>query len=156
MFICNHCPYVVHLKEALVEFANEYQALGLSIVAISSNDADRYPQDGPTLMAEDSRRYEYPFPYLYDEDQVTAESFSAACTPDFFLFGPNVDSITRRLVYRGRFDASRPGNAEPITGSDLRAACDALLSDTPMPTPQHASMGCNIKWKPGNEPSSFG
>lgn len=159
MFICNHCPYVVYLKEALAAFAEEYQPRGIAVVAISSNDIDKYPQDGPASMGEDARRYGYGFPYLFDEDQAVAHAFTAACTPDFFLFGPAAGSSTRPLVYRGRFDTSRPGNDEPITGADLRAACDALLAHPSAPTipePQIPSMGCNIKWKPGNEPSYFG
>ena len=150
MFICNHCPYVVHLKQHFAEFAKEYQRQGLGVVAISSNDVDGYPQDGPDAMADDCREYAYPFPYLYDQDQHVARAYEAACTPDFYLFDEN-----RKLVYRGQYDGSRPRNAMPVTGSDLRAAVDAVLAGQDVNPNQVASMGCNIKWKAGNEPDYF-
>lgn len=150
VFICNHCPYVKHINEGLVAFAGEYMGKGLGMVAISSNDAAKYPDDGPKKMAEYKAQLGYPFPYLYDENQVVAKAYHAACTPDFFLFGPDL-----KLVYRGQFDASRPGNSKPVTGSDLRAAADALLAGKPIRAEQVPSMGCNIKWKAGNEPEYF-
>ena len=150
-FICNHCPFVVHIRSAFVEMVREYQPKGLETVAINSNDVAHYPDDSPQRMAEDATRYGYPFPYLYDESQEVAKAYRAACTPDFYLFDAG-----QRLVYRGRFDASRPGNAEPVTGADLRAALDAVLQDQPAPGEQLASMGCNIKWKASNAPEYFG
>jgi len=150
LFICNHCPYVKHINQGLVDFAKEYMGKGLAIVAISSNDAAKYPDDGPKKMAEYKARLGYPFPYLYDENQAVAKAYHAACTPDIFLFGPEM-----KLVYRGQFDTSRPGNGKPVTGADLRAAADALLAGKPIPAEQVPSMGCNIKWKPGNEPEYF-
>jgi peroxiredoxin len=146
-FICNHCPFVKHIRTEFANFAREYQRQGLAVVAINSNDTHAYPQDAPPAMAEEARSAGYTFPYLFDETQKTAQAYKAACTPDFFLF----DS-TRRLVYRGQFDASRPGNKLPVTGADLRAACDAVLARAPVPQDQKPSIGCNIKWKPGNEP----
>jgi peroxiredoxin len=148
MFLCNHCPYVKHLREALADFAREYADRGLAIVAVSSNDVERYPEDSPEKMAEEKREFGYVFPYLYDEDQEVAKAYGAACTPDFFLFDAD-----RNLVYRGQFDDSRPGKDEPVTGVDLRRAADALLEGAPVPEDQKASLGCNIKWKPGNEPA---
>ncbi|MBP1686674.1 MAG: Alkyl hydroperoxide reductase and/or thiol-specific antioxidant family (AhpC/TSA) protein [Deltaproteobacteria bacterium] len=149
-FICNHCPFVKHIRAGLAQFAREYQARGLAIVAINSNDAKSYPDDSPTKMAEEVRRAGYTFPYLYDETQVVAKAYGAACTPDFFLFDRE-----RRLVYRGQFDDSRPGSNRPVTGADLRAACDAVLAGRPVAPDQKASIGCNIKWKAGSEPSYF-
>lgn len=140
MFICNHCPFVVHLKAALADFGRRY-ADALSIVAISSNDVASHPQDGPKHMAADHARYGYPFPYLYDETQAVAKAYGATCTPDFFLFDGD-----RELVYRGRFDDSTPGNGKPITGADLGAAVDALIAGASPSTEQIPSMGCNIKW----------
>ena len=151
MFICNHCPFVKHLQSALAEFGREYQGKGLSVVAISSNDAIAYPDDSPDLMQDEAKAAGYTFPYLYDETQAVAKAFRAACTPDFFLFDGD-----RRLVYRGQFDASRPGSDVPVTGADLRAAIDAVLSGAPAPAVQRPSMGCNIKWKPGGAPAYFG
>lgn len=151
MFICNHCPFVVHLRAALAEFAHEYSAKGLAIVAINANDADAYPQDGPMAMKAEKASAGYPFEYLYDATQATAHAFGAACTPDFFLF-----DTTLHLAYRGQFDGSRPGNDVPVTGADLRAACDAVLAGTAPDPDQKPSLGCNIKWKPGNAPSHFG
>jgi len=149
-FICNHCPFVKHIRAGLAQFAREYQARGLAIVAINSNDAKSYPDDSPTKMAEEVRRAGYTFPYLYDETQAVAKAYGAACTPDFFLFDRE-----RRLVYRGQFDDSRPGSNRPVTGADLRAACDAVLAGRPVAPDQKASIGCNIKWKAGSEPSYF-
>ncbi len=150
MFICNHCPYVKHIREELAQFARDYADASLGIVAISSNDIEEYPSDSPVAMAEEARAYGYTFPYLYDEDQSVAKSYTAMCTPDFFLFGPD-----RKLVYRGRFDQSRPDSGVPVTGSDLRAAVDAVLAGDEVSDDQHPSMGCSIKWKPGNAPAYF-
>ena len=141
-FISNHCPYVKHLRDALAKFGEEYQSKGLGVVAISSNDADAYPDDSFERMAAEKADAGYTFPYLYDEDQGVAKAYRAACTPDFFLFDAN-----HRLVYRGQFDDSRPGNDRPITGGDLRAAAEQVLSGAPVPPDQTPSMGCNIKWK---------
>lgn len=151
IFMCNHCPYVKNIKEGLVELADDYSEDELAIVAISSNDVENYPQDAPEKMAEDAENFGYPFPYLYDESQEVAKAYKAACTPDLFLFDEN-----RELVYRGQFDDSRPGNNKPVTGDDLREAIDLLLEEGEMLEDQIPSMGCNIKWKPGNEPDYFG
>jgi peroxiredoxin len=151
VFMCNHCPYVKHIADAFSAFAREYQARGLAIVGISSNDADNYPDDGPEKMADEAERRGYNFPYLYDENQEVAKAYRAACTPDFFLFDKS-----RKLVYRGQFDSSRPGNNEPVSGADMRAAVDAVLSGQSPAADQTPSMGCNIKWKAGNEPDYFG
>jgi peroxiredoxin len=148
MFICNHCPYVVHIRGGLAAFARDYQARGLAIVAINANDVQAYPDDRPEKMAVEKRQAGYSFPYLYDESQAVAKAYRAACTPDFFLF-----DAARRLVYRGQFDASRPGISRPVSGADLRAAADAVLAGQPVAADQHASIGCNIKWKPGAAPS---
>lgn len=145
VFFSNHCPYVKHLRGGIVELAREYQPRGLGVVAIGSNDAERYPEDGPEAMRREKELYGYPFPYLHDETQQVARAYRAACTPDFFLF-----DVDRKLAYRGQFDASRPGNGIPVTGRDLRAAVDALLVGTPVPRDQKPSVGCSIKWKPGN------
>jgi len=150
-FICNHCPFVIHLREALAELGKEAQERGLKVVAISSNDVENYPQDSPELMAEEKVTAGYTFPYLYDESQEVAKAYEAACTPDFYLFDGD-----QRLVYRGQFDASRPGNDEPINGADLRAAIDALLAGDGPAENQLPSLGCNIKWKAGNAPAYFG
>jgi peroxiredoxin len=150
MFLCNHCPYVKHLRSALAEFGCEYGGKGVAIVAISSNDAVKYPEDGPAKMIAEAKAAGYPFPYLYDETQKVAKAYRAACTPDFFLFDRG-----RRLVYRGQFDASRPGNGVAITGKDLRAAVDAVLAGKAPSLNQAPSMGCNIKWKAGHEPDYF-
>ncbi|MEO9884880.1 MAG: thioredoxin family protein [Balneola sp.] len=150
MFICNHCPFVKHLNEALVEFANEYKEKGIECVAISSNDVENYPQDSPELMKKLSDQHQFPYPYLYDESQEVAKAYKAACTPDFFLF--NAES---KLFYRGQFDDSRPGNGKPITGKDMRDATDMMLNKEATYEPQKPSMGCNIKWKKNNEPSYF-
>lgn len=142
MFICNHCPFVKHLRSALAEFGREYPAKGLSIVAVSSNDAANYPDDGPEKMQDEAKSAGYEFPYLYDESQGVAKAFRAACTPDFFLFDRE-----HKLAYRGQFDDSRPSTEIPITGADLRAACDAVLAGRDVPEPHKPSIGCNIKWK---------
>ncbi len=148
-FLCNHCPYVKHIREAFAQLAREYPRRGLAVVAIASNDADTYPQDGPEGMAEEAASAGYTFHYLFDESQKIAHAYKAACTPDFFLF-----DRARRLVYRGQFDGSRPRNDVPVTGSDLRAAVDAVLLDKAVSPHQQPSIGCSIKWKPGNEPNS--
>ena len=147
-FICHHCPFVRHIRSEFTRFARDYQARGLAVIAVNSNDVDEFPEDGPDGMRQESRDAGYVFPYLFDESQQIAKSFRAACTPDLFLF-----DATRALVYRGQFDGSRPRNAVPVTGRDLRAACDALLDGRPVPPVQTPSVGCNIKWKPGNEPN---
>lgn len=150
VFMCNHCPYVKHIADAFSKFANEYQSKGLGIVAISANDATNYPDDGPEKMAQEAKKRGYTFAYLYDENQNVAKAYRAACTPDFFLFNRE-----RRLVYRGQFDASRPGNDIPVTGMNLRLATDRVLAGDKPDAEQVPSMGCNIKWKPGNEPEYF-
>jgi peroxiredoxin len=150
-FICNHCPFVKHIRDELARFGRDYAARGLGIVAINSNDTDAYPDDSPVEMAQEARAAGYVFPYLVDESQAIAKAYHAACTPDFFLF-----DAAGKLVYRGQFDASRPGNNLPVTGEDLRRAADAVLGGKPVPGEQRPSVGCNIKWKPGNEPDYFG
>ncbi len=150
-FICNHCPYVKHIADAFADFAREYQAKGVAVVAISANDPGHRAEDGPEQMAAEARARGYTFPYLFDEAQAVAKAYRAACTPDFFLFDAD-----HRLVYRGQFDGSRPGNAVPVTGADMRAAVNAVLAGLPVPETQVPSIGCNIKWKPGNEPDYFG
>jgi peroxiredoxin len=150
VFMCNHCPYVKHIRESLVELVKEYQAKGVAVVAINANDVDAYPDDSPELMARDAETYGYTFPYLYDQTQQVARAYKAACTPDFFLFDRD-----RRLVYRGQIDSSRPGNDKPLSGEDLRAALEAVLTGGQISPQQKPSMGCNIKWKPGNEPEYF-
>ena len=142
MFICNHCPYVVHVQYEIANMAKEYQELGLSFVAISSNDIENYPMDAPELMKIKAEDIGYTFPYLYDESQDVAKSYQAACTPDFYLFDGDL-----KCIYRGRMDDSSPGNGKPVTGSDLREAMDALLNGDGIPENQLPSMGCNIKWK---------
>jgi peroxiredoxin len=146
-FLCTHCPYVKHIKRGFAAFAHDYRARGLAVIGIVSNDATTHPDDGPAGMARDAREQGYEFPYLQDETQQVARAFKAACTPDLYLFDRN-----GRLAYRGQFDDSRPGNNRPVTGADLRAAADAVLAGVPVPAEQKASIGCNIKWKPGNEP----
>jgi peroxiredoxin len=144
MFLCNHCPYVLHINEEIVRISKEYQARGVSFVAISSNDAVAYPEDGPDKMREHAAAVGYNFPYLYDEDQAVAKKYDAACTPDFYVFDGRM-----RLVYRGQLDDSRPKrNPTPVTGADLRAALDAVLAGKSVNTYQRPSGGCNIKWKP--------
>lgn len=142
MFICNHCPFVVHVNPELSRLGKEYQAKGIGFVAISSNDVANYPQDAPHLMKEKAKALEYSFPYLYDETQEVAKAYDAACTPDFYLFDANLE-----LVYRGQLDDSRPGNGLPLTGSDLRNAMDAVLNEKAIDSNQKPSIGCNIKWK---------
>ena len=147
MFICNHCPYVKHVNDKLVELTGDWIERGLAVVGVNSNDVVNYPDDSPDRMAEVAAELGYRFPYLYDEDQSVAKAYRAACTPDFFLFDGD-----QRLVYRGQFDGSRPRSDEPVSGIDLAAAVESVLAGGPAPDDQHASMGCNIKWKPGNEP----
>lgn len=146
-FWCNHCPFVKHIEAGFVAFADEMAEVGVGVVAVSSNDVESYPQDGPAEMAALARSAGYGFPYLYDETQAVAKAFRAACTPDLYLF-----DAEHRLVYRGQFDDSRPGNGRPVTGRDLRAAVKMVLEGVPAPEPQHPSLGCNIKWKPGQAP----
>ena len=148
MFLCNHCPYVKHVEEGLVEFARDYANADLAVVAIASNDVSTYPEDAPDALAARARVLGFDFPYLYDESQEVATAFTAICTPDFFLFGPD-----RTLVYRGRFDESRPNSGKPVTGRDLRSAVDAVLAGDPVREDQWPSMGCSIKWKDGNRPA---
>ena len=150
VFMCNHCPYVRHIRGGLAKLARDYQPRGAAFVGINSNDVANYPADSPAKMAEEAASAGYSFPYLYDETQEVAKAYHAACTPDFFLFDRH-----RRLVYRGQLDDSRPGNGLPVTGKDLRAALDAVLSSRPVPPNQKPSIGCNIKWKPGHEPEFF-
>jgi thiol-disulfide isomerase/thioredoxin len=147
MFLCNHCPYVRHVAEEVVRLSAEYQARGVGVVAISSNDIARFPEDTPARMAEVAAAMGFTAPYLYDETQAVATAYHAACTPDFFAF-----DAERRLAYRGQLDGARPGNDVPVTGQDLRAALDAIIAGTPVAAPQRPSLGCSIKWKPGNEP----
>ena len=150
IFLCNHCPYVLHIADELAGLTAEYHARGVAIVGINSNDVASHPQDSPEQMVHEAERRGYVFPYLYDEDQTVAQAYHAACTPDFFLFDQNP-----RLVYRGQMDGSRPGSTEPPPGCDLRAALDAVLTGAPVATLQKPSLGCNIKWKAGQEPSYF-
>ncbi|MCP4390540.1 MAG: thioredoxin family protein [Gammaproteobacteria bacterium] len=150
VFSCNHCPYVLHILESFTGFANEAQQRGLAVVMISANDVAGYPDDSPEKMVSLVQRYGFEFPYLYDESQQVALAYRAACTPDFFLF----DSA-HQLVYRGQYDASRPGNQVTVDGSDMRAAVDALLMDNTISADQIPSVGCNIKWRAGNEPDYF-
>jgi peroxiredoxin len=150
LFICNHCPYVKHIRSGLAQLARDYLPKGVAIVGINSNDVENYPEDSPARMKDEVKSAGYSFPYLYDESQAAAKAYLAACTPDIYLFDK-----TRKLVYRGQFDDSRPGNGVPVTGKDLRAALDAVLAGKPVSPNQKASMGCNIKWKAGNEPDYF-
>jgi len=150
VFMCNHCPFVIHIREALARFADEYQDRGLAIVGISANDVSTHPQDGPEQMKAEAQFAGYSFPYLYDETQEVAKAYRAACTPDFFLFDKQ-----HKLIYRGQFDDSRPKGNLPATGADLRQAADAVLEGRPVTGHQKPSIGCNIKWKAGNEPSYF-
>ncbi|NOQ73358.1 MAG: redoxin domain-containing protein [Crocinitomix sp.] len=142
LFICNHCPFVLHVNEGIVELANDYQRKGINFIAISSNDVDNYPQDGPEQMKAVAQKLAYPFPYLYDETQEVAKAYNAACTPDFYVFDPEL-----RAVYHGQLDDSRPGNGKPVTGDDMRIAFEALLSFTENKALQKPSIGCSIKWK---------
>jgi len=150
IFMCNHCPYVVHLRAGLAQFARDYLPKRVAIAGINANDVANYPEDSPARMKDEVKSAGYSFPYLYDETQAVAKAYRAACTPDLYLFDRN-----RKLVYRGQFDDSRPGNGVPVTGRDLRAALDAVLAGKPVSPNQKASMGCNIKWKSGNEPDYF-
>lgn len=148
VFACNHCPYVIHIRDTFGRLAREFLAKDVTFVAINSNDARQYPDDAPEKMPAFARTGGWDFPYLVDESQAVARAWHAACTPDFFVLDAG-----GRLAYAGQFDSSRPGNGEPVDGRDLRAALDALLSNRPIPSPQKPSLGCNIKWKPGNEPT---
>jgi peroxiredoxin len=152
MFICRHCPYVKHIQHELAKLGRDYQDKDLGIVAISANDAEKYPEDSPESLKEMAKELGFTFPFCYDETQAVAKAYQAACTPDFYLFDRE-----RKLVYRGQFDDSRPKSDPPIpvTGKDLRAAIDALLSGQSISPDQRASIGCNIKWKPGNEPDYY-
>jgi peroxiredoxin len=150
IFMCNHCPYVVHIRNGLAKFVRDYAPRGVGIVGINANDVKNYPADSPAKMKDEVKSAGYIFPYLHDETQAVAKAYRAACTPDIFLFDKN-----RKLVYRGQFDDSRPGNGLPVTGKDLRAALDAVLAGKPVSENQKASIGCNIKWKAGNEPDYF-
>ncbi len=142
LFICNHCPFVIHVSAQLSQLAKDYISKGINCIAISSNDIDHYPQDGPELMQQNAIENDYIFPYLYDDTQRIAKAYDAACTPDFFLFNADLN-----LVYTGQLDDSRPGNDIPVTGKDLRAAIEGLTKNTPINPNQKPSMGCNIKWK---------
>ena len=152
IFMCNHCPYVIHIADHLAQLANEYQSRGVAVVGISSNDVSNYPQDSPEQMVHEAENRGYTFPYLYDESQEVAKAYRAACTPDFFVFDQD-----RNLVYRGQLDDSRPKaeSPKPVTGKDLRGALDAVLSGSPVNEEQIPSLGCNIKWKEGQEPNYF-
>lgn len=147
-FICNHCPYVKHVQAGFASLARDYIEKNVGVVAISSNDITTHPDDSPARMAEEKRRAGYAFPYLYDESQAVAKAYQAACTPDFYVFDSD-----HKLVYRGQMDSSRPGNGIPVSGKDLREALDAVLSGKPIAHDQKPSIGCNIKWRPGNEPA---
>ena len=150
VFMCNHCPYVKHIRAGLAQLARDYLPRGVTVIGINSNDVEKYPADSPAKMAEEAKAAGYVFPYLYDQEQEVAKAYRAACTPDFYLFDHD-----KTLVYRGQFDDSRPGNGIPVTGKDLRLALDALLAGKPVSPSQKPSIGCNIKWKPGNEPDYF-
>ena len=150
MFICNHCPFVKHVADELARLGRDYQAKGAALVAISSNDIVNHPDDSPEKMKDEAKARGYTFPYLYDADQSVAKAYQAACTPDFFVFDAD-----QKLVYRGQLDGSRPGNDVPVNGADLRAALDAVLAGNKPTAEQRASLGCNIKWKAGNEPDYF-
>ena len=147
MFLCRHCPYVVHVQEEIARFGQDYADRGLGLVGISSNDPAHYPDDAPERLKEMAQRLHFRFPFCFDDTQEIAKAYSAACTPDFYLF-----DAQRRLVYRGQLDDSRPGNNKPVTGRDLRAAIDAVLAGKPVDRNQKPSIGCSIKWKPGNAP----
>ena len=150
VFMCNHCPYVKHIRPGLAQLARDYQPRGVAVIGINSNDVQNYPADAPAKMAEEARSAGYTFPYLFDASQEVAKAYHAACTPDFYVFDKD-----RRLAYRGQFDDSRPGNSVPVTGKDIRAALEAVLAGEPARSNQKPSMGCNIKWQPGNEPDYF-
>jgi peroxiredoxin len=148
MFICRHCPYVQHVEQALAKLGEDYADSGLGIIGISSNDPAHYPDDAPERLKEMAQRLDFTFPFCFDETQEVAKAYKAACTPDFYLFDRE-----RRLVYRGQLDDSRPGNSKPVTGRDLRAAIDAVFAGKSVDPNQKASIGCSIKWKPGNDPA---
>ena len=150
IFMCNHCPFVKHLRAGLAQFGKDYQSKGVAVVGISSNDIAAHPDDSPAKMAEEHKSAGYTFPYLYDATQEVAKAYKAACTPDFFVFDQ-----AHALVYRGQFDSSRPNNGKPVTGSDLRRAVDQVLAGQGPLTEQRPSIGCNIKWIPGHEPAYF-
>ena len=150
MFICNHCPFVKHVASELARIGDDYASRNVAIYAINSNDAKKYPGDNADAMRQESKNRRYPFPYLIDEDQTVAKQYQAACTPDIYLFDGD-----KKLVYRGQLDSSRPSNSDPVTGSDLRAALEAVLTGTAVSANQIPSIGCSIKWKPGNEPEWF-
>lgn len=151
LFKCNHCPYVIHIREQLIKKIQDYQKQGIEVVSINSNDFTEYPDDSPEKMATAAKEFGFTFPYLIDEQQQAAKAYRAACTPDFFLFDSN-----KLLVYRGQFDSARPGNSDPVTGKDLTMAIDQMLAGKNITVNQRPSMGCNIKWKKGNEPDYFG
>jgi peroxiredoxin len=151
MFMCNHCPFVVHVADELAGLTREYMGRGVAVVGINSNDVSKHPADSPERMVAEAENRGYQFPYLYDETQEVAHAYHAACTPDFFLFDRK-----KKLVYRGQMDDSRPDSGIPVTGKDLRRALDAVLAGEEVPEEQRASLGCNIKWKAGNEPDYFG
>ena len=150
MFICNHCPFVKHVREELARIGRDYAARDVSIYAINSNDVKKHPGDGSDYMKIESETWGYTFPYLFDESQEVAKAYRAACTPDFFVF-----DASKRLAYRGQLDDSRPSNGLPVNGRDVRAALDAVLESRPPLAEQKPSIGCNIKWIPGNEPDYF-
>ncbi len=149
-FICNHCPYVIHIRDSFIDFVSEFNRKGLGVVAINSNDISSYPEDSPQKMHDESEKYAYPFPYLFDETQDIAKAYKAACTPDFFLYNNK-----RELAYRGQYDSSRPKNDIPVTGEDLRIATIEVIGGKSVTIKQKPSMGCNIKWRKGNEPGYF-
>jgi peroxiredoxin len=150
VFMCNHCPYVQHVRQGFAHLARDFQARGVGVVGINANDVRNYPADSPAKMRDEIKTAGYTFPYLYDESQTVAKAYRAACTPDFFLFDQE-----RKLVYRGQMDDSRPGNGLPVTGQDLRNALEAVLAKKPVPLNQKPSIGCNIKWKSGSEPDYY-
>lgn len=150
IFMCNHCPYVIHIADQLATLAREYMSKGVVVIGVNSNDAQKYPDDAPEKMRLEKAQRGYTFPYVFDEDQAVAKAYRAACTPDFFLF-----DHAQRLVYRGQFDDARPKSDKPVTGKDLRAALDLVLAQKQPDPQQKPSMGCNIKWRPGNEPQYF-
>lgn len=147
MFICRHCPYVVHVQDEIAKLGRDYAESGMGIIGISSNDPGHYPEDAPEGLKEMAQRLGFRFPFCFDQTQEVAKAYKAACTPDFYLFDRD-----RRLAYRGQLDESRPGSSQPVTGRDLRAAIDAVLANKPVQSTQKASIGCSIKWKPGNAP----
>ena len=151
IFMCNHCPYVIHIRPQLVAKIRDYQKQGITVVAINANDYTTHPDDSPEKMSSEAKEFDYSFPYLVDENQDVAKAYRAACTPDLYLFDAD-----KQLVYRGQFDGARPGNNVPVSGADLTAAVESLLAGKEISETQQPSMGCNIKWKSGNEPDYFG